>query len=62
MVNTSAVVIAGVDEVLWPGPKCLDTTIVLAPFRVHPIVDQYMAISTKWFQRNWTHIKKTQQK
>lgn len=57
MINTSAVVIAGEDVVLWPGPKCLDTTIALAPLRVHPTVDQYMAISTQWLQRNWTHKK-----
>ena len=62
MINTSAVVIAGLDVVLRPGPKCLDTTIDLAPVGViHPSVDRYMAISTQWPQRHWTQLKKTQQ-
>lgn len=35
VINTSAVVIAGGDVVLRPGPKCLDTTIDLAPVGVY---------------------------
>ena len=60
--TSAVVVIAGVDVVLRPGPKYLDTTIDLAPVGViHASVDRFMAISTQRPQRHWTQLKKTQQ-